>query len=495
MSSVAGQTGFIELKDIFQNSSEMGMDTFVHSLAEIPRQWLKFILTTPVILGTVQGLLNLREGSRLQVIGGIEKIKTAVNNHTQARSMCDIIWTDLILECLPLISSVYSLSNKIQKLERAVRWDGRLTLEDRKEAFKLIQIVAKTGRKFAQLNAMESLAKIAHGIGLKDLPRLKAIGYSLETLELILSIKTQALADLESLTQSESKSFSGKLHNFPRQFYAHYLLWWLGQSPSWRQGAFFSLLKITKLSFEIVFFQVLFKSILKAIRCYNSQAYRFGYGYASWAYSYSSKCFTTRIQVFREYNSTESVNDLINEIPKYHLADFKILNLTSQGLTGDETIRIFNAVAQQGAPLQKLFIRSSNWTWGDNLFSVLTYLEALYIDYSINLTPFFSLNREVFSGLTNLKILEISGYFYGLDEQVFSDLTQLKEIYIGTNRDIRREIPSERHLKLQRKTFAGLRNLEILNFSQTLVNLSYDFFFDFRKLKGIVFRRLYRKFQ
>ena len=50
--------------------------------------------------------------------------------------------------------------------------------QSRQQAFELIRRVAWEGDKITQLNALESLAKIAHGIGLKDFPRLQRAGYS-----------------------------------------------------------------------------------------------------------------------------------------------------------------------------------------------------------------------------------------------------------------------------------------------------------------------------
>ena len=138
--------------------------------------------------------------------------------------------------------------------------------------------MAKKGKKVTQLNAMESLAKIAHGVGFKDLPRLKEAGYPSETLALILYTKARALADLKLLTgaitfdekkehdeiKQESKSIYEKVKGIvngilksalPCRIYAYYLLWWLGHPVIWWNRPLFLSLKAAKLGLELYFFE------------------------------------------------------------------------------------------------------------------------------------------------------------------------------------------------------------------------------------------------
>ena len=194
-----GQSDFEEFQAIFSGSSQKGIDSLVRSLAGLEARWLKLILAAPVILGVVQGIVRMR-GARPISTEEIKKIADKIQTHLKYPGS---FWRDVILEEIPLLFSFLSLSSQVQKLEQWVRWDGRLDLQSRKQAFELIRRVAREGNKITQLNALESLAKIAHGIGLKDFPRLQRAGYSPEELTGLLYIKATALADLEDLSQSK----------------------------------------------------------------------------------------------------------------------------------------------------------------------------------------------------------------------------------------------------------------------------------------------------
>ena len=61
--------------------------------------------------------------------------------------------------------------------------------------FELIRRAATYSGKKVKTKAIESLAKIAHGIGLKDFLRMERAGRSTEELTELLWIKTTALAD------------------------------------------------------------------------------------------------------------------------------------------------------------------------------------------------------------------------------------------------------------------------------------------------------------
>ena len=168
-----GQSNFEEFQAIFSGSSQKGIDSLVRSLAGLEVRWLKLILVVPIILGGVQGILRIRGASPISM-EEIKKTADKIQTHLKHPSS---FWRDVILEEIPLLFSFCSLSIRVQKLEQWVRWDGRLDSQSRKQAFELIRRMAKEGNKITQINALESLAKIAHGIGLKDLPRLRQAGY------------------------------------------------------------------------------------------------------------------------------------------------------------------------------------------------------------------------------------------------------------------------------------------------------------------------------
>ena len=394
-------------------SLEKGIDSLVRSLAGLEVEWLKLLLAAPVILGVTQGIIRTR-GAYYRVLKSLKKLPIKFKTQLEYPSS---FWRDIILEKIPL-SSFLSLSNHVQKLEQWVRWDGRLDSQSRKQAFELIRRVAREGDKITQLNALNSLAKIAHGIGLKDLPRLRQAGYSPTELSDLLSIKATALADLIELSSpkmiEENKTQSKKRRRLfvstPRRLYASYLIWWLGQSTSWwTQRLPFALLKIVKLGLEALFLQKIAASILEAIACPDKPGFQLGNGYQDWASDYTAKCFTARVNFFRMLDTNESVDALAVEIPQYHLTELTILDLYNKYLTSDEASQIIQAVVKQGAPLQALYL-------GGNQISVLS--------------------KSTLSGLSQLTSLNLNDN--QLNDTAIQNITQnfpyqLNQLYVSHN--------------------------------------------------------------
>lgn len=303
---------------------------------------------------------------------------------------------DVFQEYVPIISNLFSLSGKIQKLEYAVRWDGRLTVENRKQAFQTISRVAKKGKKVAQLNAMESLAKIAHGIGFKELSRLKKAGYSSETLALILYTKAKALVDLRLLAevaildekkedneiQQESKGICEKAKGFskfvnamPRRIYAYYLLWWLGHPNAWWYHPLFFLYKAAKLSLELYFLSKIVESIQQAINCPDKLGFELGFGYPEWATEFTVDCFYQLIEnEFRTINLSDPVDQLVEQISLFRLTELTQLKLSYRNLTGDEMVKILVAIEARGAKLTILKIYD-NFADAD-MMSLASYLKT-----------------------------------------------------------------------------------------------------------------------
>jgi Leucine-rich repeat (LRR) protein len=421
-----GQSNFEEFQAIFSSSSQKGIDSLVRSLAGLEARWLKLILAVPVILGVVQGAMRMR-GARSISITEIKKIADRIQTHLERPKS---IWRDVILEEIPLLSSFGALSSRVQKLEQGVRWDGRLDPHSQKQAFELIRRVAKEGNKITQINALESLAKIAHGIGLKDLLRLRQAGYSPAELSSLLFIKATALSDLIELSSPAGRHL---LSSTPRRLYASYLLWWLGQSTAWwTQRLPFALLKIMKLGLEVLFLQKIVASILEAIHCPDKPGFQFGNGYQDWASDYTADCFMARINFFRTLDANESVAALVAEIPQYHLTELTILDLSSKYLNSTETLQIIQAVVQQGAPLQTLDLSSNQIrVLSDGVFSELSQLNDLDLSWNnINV-----LSEGMFSGLSQLTTLDLGfNQISVLSEGMFSGLSQLTDLSLDDNK-------------------------------------------------------------
>ncbi len=119
-----GSTGVEEFRASFIGSDQKGIDSLVRLLANLEGQWLKLILTSPLIMGGLQSIFSMFSARRTSS----SKINSYLKNidaHLQAGGSW---WRDGIYEYLPGISSSsnLSLSGQLQKLESLVRWDGRL---------------------------------------------------------------------------------------------------------------------------------------------------------------------------------------------------------------------------------------------------------------------------------------------------------------------------------------------------------------------------------
>ena len=193
-----GSTSAEEFRASFIGSDQKGIDSLVRLLAGLEARWLRLILTSPLIIGGLQSISSLW-GARRTSPATLKNYIQTIDTHLQKGGG----WLrDGVYEYLPGISSAgfLSLSGKLQKLESLVRWDGRLSSEERTQIFDALCRVALEGKKNTQLNALQYLAKIAHGVGFKDLPRLKEAGYSKEELITILYTKGKALEVLTTLS-------------------------------------------------------------------------------------------------------------------------------------------------------------------------------------------------------------------------------------------------------------------------------------------------------
>jgi hypothetical protein len=355
-----GATSINEFRSSFIGSDQKGIDSLVRLLASLDAYWLRLILTSPLIIGGIQGFASVIGALRTSPVK-LKSYMVDIYSHLQKNGS---LLRDGIYEYLPGISSNsdLSISGKLQKLESLVRWDGRLSSEERRQIFDVLCAVAVKGKKNTQLNALQYLAKIAHGIGFKDLPRLKEVGYSKEELITILYTKGKALEVLTTLLQEDKESHRSpcqKIYSLPQRFYRQYLLWWLLglKTHVLKQQLPALLLKTAKLVIELYFFQMIVLSILEAIRCPDKPGFELGFGYPEWATELTTDCFIELVEnQFRTINLSDSVDDLVEQIPLFNLADLDTLALYYKNLTGSEMAKILTAVTIRGAPLTLLII-------------------------------------------------------------------------------------------------------------------------------------------
>ncbi|MBS0349728.1 MAG: leucine-rich repeat protein [Proteobacteria bacterium] len=489
----SGQRDFGAFKAIFTGNNQKGIDSLTGLMAKLKPSTLKFILTSPLLLGGLQSLwefTTLRQDSEEQIVQQTTRLAHYVTDQSS-------LWRDVIREIIPVLSHFIGSAAPIDQLTRSLNWNAQLTAESKRNGFSIIHQIAEQGRKFPQWTAIGALAKLTQGIGFKDFLKLKDAGYPKDVLLQQLFIKESALKTLIALAQKRPEESA--LKTAPRRMVASFWLWWLGQSTSWiKQRIPFFTLKAGLLFLEIYFFSTIANSLVKAIECPDKPGFQLGEGYLPWASDYSSSCFTRRISLFTQYDCLQTTQQLIAEIPRYHLTDFVYLNLWDKILTLTDAQAIIQAVIAQGASLKNLQL---GWNPINelplNFFADLTQLQnlSLWGDQLSSLTP------DLFIGLSQLQNLDLSnnlisnlslGTFNGLNQLqslmlsnnplnkiipgMFSDLIQLKVL----------DLYSSSISNLSLNTFTGLNQLQSLTLhGNPLNNLQPNIFADLEQLKNL----------
>jgi hypothetical protein len=145
-------------------------------------------------------------------------------------------WQNGVRWLMPL----HQTQKTLNQISRALRWDGRLTNEQRLSLHTALLNFEKSSTLWAQLEVMSTLADIVADLGFKDIRNM--YGDNLDEVDKqelmrLLTIKTQALKRLHTLASqyyapNQSYQWYTKVKPFPRYLWAHYLLWCLGQPQS-----------------------------------------------------------------------------------------------------------------------------------------------------------------------------------------------------------------------------------------------------------------------
>ncbi len=457
----SGERDFSAFESIFSANNQKGIDSLTGLLAQLQPSLLRFILSAPLLLGGVQSLLEFATASQDSQEKTLQRINTLATYLQKSPG-----WRkDVIEESIPLFSHLFSVSRQIRLLTQSLNWNGQLTSESRLNTFAMIRQVTQRGRKVPQWTALACLAQLAQGIGFKDFPRLKAIGYDKTVLAQLLFIKAHAFADLISFSQKYPGESAIKIA--PRRLLANFWLWWLGQSISswWQRLPFFSL-KIGTLMLEIYFFYNIASSLVKAIHCPDKPGFQLGDGYLPWASDYSPTCFTRRIEFFNPDVGLETLSQFLLEILNYHLTDLVSLILGCKSLTPMDVQSIIQAINVQGAVLQSLDLGDScGETAYPNILNYLpldffTGLETLRYLSMHNASTIF-LPPGIFSNLTQLQYLDLSSnLIHNLSAPVLNGLTQLQSLNLADN-------PLG---NLSANVFASLGQLQALDISYSQVD-------------------------
>ncbi len=344
-----GSSNFSEFTEIFNENNKKGITSIVNVLAKVEAQWLYLLLTSPAIIGVLKGLWDTQKSQSLTE-STVTQLQEAVNHHTNTLLKKSYLWGDVLRQLIPM-PGFSSVSERVQKAEQQVRWDGRIMNTERASLFSRIEKLALQGSGMSQINAMQSLAKIVHSLSIKDFKRLQNAGYSQETLVQILRIKTQALRDLSTLSnrariQSEAQqNFEVTLQQSPvSRIYAAYLLWWLGMG-NFKYSFLFWPFKLGKLAFQGLFLKTLVESILEAIKCPDKQGFNMSTGeYPVWATQLTPDCFKEFVRQFRFISKDEPFQPFLERLSNFDLRRVESIDLGAKALTSNEIKKILNVL-------------------------------------------------------------------------------------------------------------------------------------------------------
>ena len=145
--AMIGQSNFEEFESLFQNSNQKGIDSLVIPLAQLEAKWLRLILVSPLIIGALQSITSLWSARKISA----EKLQQITDDISEQLGKSSSFCRDTVKEKLSILPGVSALGSRVQKLEQLTRWDGRLTIEDRRKSFESIRRAAKESHQIAQV--------------------------------------------------------------------------------------------------------------------------------------------------------------------------------------------------------------------------------------------------------------------------------------------------------------------------------------------------------
>lgn len=331
--------------------------------------------------------------SQLLTGSAINQLKEALDHHTDTSLKKSCLWRDRLRQVIP-IPGCSSVSELVKKAEQSIRWDGRVTDKERASLFFNIERLALQGSGVSKINAMQSLAKITHGLSVKDFPRLKEAGYTQDTLMEMLSIKTQALGDLKTLSnRARLQPMQGAVNtdenpgkavakSLASTVYTTYLLWWLGMGECKYSPLLWSF-KLGKLVLKGLFLKGLVESILEVINCRDKKGFRMFYGdFEIWSNDLTPDCFNEFVRQFRFISTNEAFEPFLEQFSNFDLRAVESIDLSDKNLNYNEARQILDILYQRAPVIKRLSLRGNDihTTWGLPFPNSLLSLNLQYND-------------------------------------------------------------------------------------------------------------------
>ncbi len=388
------------------------------------------VLGIPVVYAVAQTLYNYLQVSEPVDEAISEDIKTLKN---RSRAWDWMVFN--LLSTVPTLSSLlnfHPLKRKMMGLTSLVLWDGKLSPETRNNAFTALFELASQRTGLSQMAALESLARLAHGMNIRNLRQ------GPHDVENLLHIKLSAFHYLQEIYSTLPPFSLNKLTTAV-------LLWEIGQNSSWLVRLCEPVIKAIRAVIYGYTFYGLFHVLYEFFTCPYEYLSSFSWvgGLEPYASDYSVACFDAQVKVFNLLPG-QPASTLVGDLHRYRFRGPYDLDLSNKGIFGPVIAEIVEEFAKANVPLRSLEISNNTITDSSDIARILEALpsDILHLDLSNN-----SPNGLIFDSshdflgvgqLTGLQSFNISNNGLqsgdvGVIGEALHNLSHLKELRLEGN--------------------------------------------------------------
>lgn len=414
----------------FVGSDKVSYLGTIRTLHEYPA--LFAILGVPLVFATLKTLYSYLQISEPTDEAVSEDIESLTN---RSRKWDWPIFN--LLSLIPVVSTLlnfHPLKRKIPGLTSLILWEGRLPSETRDNAFNALLELARNRTGFSRMTALESLARLAHGINIRNLALRP------HDVEGLLHIKLRAFHALKEIYKEIPTCSLNK-------FGTGALLWEMGQSPSYFISLAEPVIKAFRAALYVYMIYGIYDVLYKYFTCPFEYLENFSWlngGLEPYASDYSKECFDAQVAVFNTLPG-QPASTLVGDLGRYHFTEPYDLDLSNKGIQGPIIAYIVEGFKKANVPLRSLNVSYNVITNSSDVARILEALPSgiMHLDLS-NVNgdyAFSSYSPRVFIGLgrlTGLQSFNISDNVLHPDNMgaigmALQNLSHLKELRLGGN--------------------------------------------------------------
>ncbi len=305
------------------------------------------------------------------------------------------IWRDVI-SWLPAMFSLHILpKSKMQtvldKIGRELTWNGNLPPEDHTRLVEKVQKLARQTHCFTRRQALATLAILADGISLEDYKKLNDLGIRQETNKILFQVRIESLVDLIAFAKKEVHDGVNQKISVSScdSFYAHYLLWQIGQPQSYMRQLLFWPYVILLFYFKVHFLARVAQNIYGLIthfrdehNCeYDGKIWKYFNSRAEWNCSVCGDLPLFYRDIFTEKDcwntflkNPQSASDVIKLIQRFKWQEIDTIDFTRQlQWSTQDWVSIFDNLTQRAKEGQMTKVQTLIvYPWGNVHSFILT---------------------------------------------------------------------------------------------------------------------------